>query len=270
MPVSTDNLMLLQTECGEVTSLARSCWVAAVFSQRSPAKQTPNEDATIAIPLSEETAVFAIADGCGGMRGGEQASSIALECLAEAVDRRRESPNDLRAAILDGIESANQKIADLKIGAACTIAVAEFHRGTIRTYHVGDSMILLTSNRGTLRHQSICHSPVGFAVESGFLEPSQAMHHEERHIVSNVVGSASMRIEIGPTMVMSPRDTLLIASDGLFDNLLTEEVVETIRKGRLATSLQSLTRFALQRMCEDSDQPSKPDDLSVIAIRRSH
>jgi serine/threonine protein phosphatase PrpC len=79
-----------------------------------------------------------------------------------------------------------------------------------------------------------------------------------------------MRIEMGPTLEMAARDTLLLASDGLFDNLTNEEVISGMRIGRLASKLKGLTDLALDRMAETTiDLPSKPDDLSVIGIRRS-
>ncbi len=40
------------------------------------------------------------------------------------------------------------------------------------------------------------------------------------HIVSNVVG-----VDVGSALELAARDTLLIASDGLVDNLKTEEIV---------------------------------------------
>lgn len=267
--IARESHFLFEQESGEVTSLSRSCWVASAFSERCPTKLTPNEDAVAILPINDEAAVFAIADGCGGMRGGEVAASLTLRCLADSVALCGENPKHLRTAILDGIELANHTVQDLKIGAACTIAVVEYHQGWIRTYHVGDSTILLSTNRGRVRYQSICHSPIGFAVEAGFLEPNQAMHHEDRHIVSNVVGDPRMRIEIGPRIEMGAKDTLVIASDGLFDNLTADEVVEFMRKGRLARSLHSLISAARTRMRTDSDEPSKPDDLSVVCVRRS-
>jgi serine/threonine protein phosphatase PrpC len=268
MSSTTENHFLFQQELGAVTSLARSCWVASVFSQRSPEKETPNEDATVVIPLDEETAVFAVADGCGGQRGGELASSLALKCLADSIAKETDRSN-LRLAIMDGIDHANRLIQELKIGAACTIAVAEFQKGWVRTYHVGDSQLLLISNRGRVRYQSVSHSPVGFAVEAGLLEPEQAIRHDDRHVISNFLGYQEMRMEIGPCLEMGSRDTLIIGSDGLFDNLFEKEVIEVMRKGRLATSLQSLTDAASERMRGQGDSPCKPDDLSVIAVRRS-
>jgi PPM family protein phosphatase len=101
------------------------------------------------------------------------------------------------------------------------------------------------------------------------LAADEAMHHEDRHIVSNVVGDPRMRIEMGPTIALSQRDTVVIASDGLFDNLSVNEVVAGMRKGKLSEALASVSDSAYQRMLGIKDQPCKPDDLSMIAFRQS-
>lgn len=266
-PFLLRNHFLLREEKSDFVVQNDVGWVACAFSRRCPTKETFNEDAVGILRVDDDTVVFAIADGCGGMRGGEQASSLALQVLAESIEQNENGPDRLRVAIMDGIERANIAVQELKIGAACTIAVVEYHRGTIRPYHVGDSMILITGIRGRIRYQSVSHSPVGFAVESGMLAADEAMHHEDRHIVSNVVGNAQMRIEVGPSLTLSQRDTVVIASDGLFDNLSIEEVVEGMRKGKLQQSLESVTDLAYQRMLGIEGQPCKPDDLSVIGIR---
>jgi PPM family protein phosphatase len=267
MSTVSNNQFLLREEKSGLLCHKDALWECCAFSRRSPFKETCNEDAVGIIRVDDETVVFAVADGCGGMRGGEQASSVALQVLTESIESNESGADRLRIAILDGIEKANIAVQELRIGAACTIAVVEYHRGTIRPYHVGDSMILITGIRGRVRYQSVSHSPVGFAVESGMLAADEAMHHEDRHIVSNVVGDARMRIEIGPSMTLSQRDTVVIASDGLFDNLGIDEVVDGMRKGRLAQSLTAVTELAYQRMLGIKDKPCKPDDLSVIAIR---
>jgi serine/threonine protein phosphatase PrpC len=78
-----------------------------------------------------------------------------------------------------------------------------------------------------------------------------------------------MRIEIGRTLVLAKRDTVLVASDGLFDNLRIPEIVEIIRAGPLEKALDRLGNMALQRMQEpDKDHPCKPDDLGIVMFRR--
>ncbi len=240
-----------------------------VYSQRSPTKQTPNEDAAVVIPVGLDAAVFAVADGVGGQRGGEQASNLALRILAESLQDAVSDPGSMRACILDGIEKANDQIQALNIGAATTIAVIEYNAGRVRPYHVGDSMILLTGLRGKVHYQSISHSPVGFAVESGLIAHEEAMFHEDRHMVSNVVGDAAMRIEVGPTLPLSQRDTAIIASDGLFDNLAISDVVEILRKGRLQDSAELACRLAREQMAGKSNGACKPDDLTLLAFRKS-
>jgi len=87
-------------------------------------------------------------------------------------------------------------------------------------------------------------------------------------MISNVIGSPEMRIEIGPAVRMAPRDTLLLASDGLLDNLLPDEIIDHIRTGRLDSSVGELAAAALARMNVHEDgTPSKPDDLTIIAFR---
>ncbi|MFP4611285.1 MAG: PP2C family protein-serine/threonine phosphatase, partial [Thiohalophilus sp.] len=111
-------------------------------------------------------------------------------------------------------------------------------------------------------------SPVGYAVEAGFLDAEEAIHHEERHLISNVVGAEDMNISMGSPITLAPRDTLLLASDGLFDNLYYEEIVALIRKGPLQTAARRLVELAHQRMTRRApDQPCHPDDLSFILYR---
>jgi serine/threonine protein phosphatase PrpC len=100
------------------------------------------------------------------------------------------------------------------------------------------------------------------------ISEEEAIHHKDRHIVSNVVGTQDTHIEIGPRRQLAPRDTLLIASDGLFDNLHVEEIVEIIRKGPLAVAARSLVASVTRRMVDSNgENPSKPDDLTFVLFR---
>ena len=191
-------------------------------------------------------------------------------CKKRPLRASKANRSTLRTAILNGIEAANQTVRDLGTGAATTMALVEIQDRTIRPYHVGDSAILVTGQRGKLKLQTIPHSPIGYAVEAGLMKEEDAIHHESRHVISNVIGSDQMRIEIGPPIEMAPRDTLLLASDGLFDNLLPDEIVEAVRRGPLDEAVGELVAIAQQRMAaQQGTAPSKPDDLTVIAYRPS-
>ncbi|MEJ2398357.1 MAG: serine/threonine-protein phosphatase [Gammaproteobacteria bacterium] len=221
------------------------------------------------MPYDDNNAVLVIADGLGGLPGGSTASNLAVRRLKASVEKAAVEQTPLREAILDGIERANRDILGQSSGAATTIALVEIQGERMRPYHVGDSMILLCGQRGKRKLQSVAHSPVGYAVESGMLDVDEAVHHEERHLVSNVVGAPDMRIEIGASQRIAKRDTLVLASDGLFDNLYLDEIVETVRKGDLPASAEKLLALTRERMnMPQSGQPCHPDDLTFILFRR--
>jgi serine/threonine protein phosphatase PrpC len=250
----------------EVLALPNGC--AVLYSARAPDKGTPNEDAAVVLLLDERRFVLAVADGVGGLPAGDQAARLSLETLVEALSAPGADGPSLRPAVLDGIERANERVQGLGVGAATTLAVVTVDGDRMRPYHVGDSTILAVGQRGLIRLQTVDHSPTGYGVEAGLLREAEAIHHEERHIVSNVVGSASMRIEVGAALHLRPRDTLLLATDGLFDNLRLDEIVQRIRKGALAAGAQTLAAAGRRRMTQEvPGQPSKPDDLTFVLYR---
>jgi serine/threonine protein phosphatase PrpC len=266
---SPEDAVLFLERNMEVVEMHEFCGgKAAVFSLRSPAKDTPNEDAAALIPFDAESGLMMVADGLGGSRGGAQASAMTAYELVAALETSARDGGILREAVLDGIESANREITTLAIGSASTVAVAEIHGNHLRPYHVGDSQILLLGQKGKQKLLTVSHSPVGYAQHSGLLNEQQAMTHEDRHFVFNVVGTPDMTIEMGLDFELSPRDTLLIACDGLFDNLSINEIIETLRKGELEEATQALVTKCLRRMNHPTEtKPSKPDDLTLIVYR---
>jgi serine/threonine protein phosphatase PrpC len=83
-----------------------------------------------------------------------------------------------------------------------------------------------------------------------------------------VLGAPDMRIEVGTQRRIAPRDTLLLASDGLSDNLRTEEIVALLRTGPLDAACERLAEVARARMqAPGAGEPSKPDDLTFVAYR---
>lgn len=265
-----DALVLIGEKMIDPAMHAVAGGMAAVYSTTSPDKETMNEDAAAIIPIDDRSAVFAVADGLGGTRLGGEAARCAIKELRKALVAAVDNGTELQSAILNGIEQANAAILDLGTGAATTIAVAELCGDTVRPYHVGDSVILVFGQRGKIKMQTVAHSPVGFALEAGMLNEKEAMHHEDRHIVSNVIGAADTRIEIGMPLQLAARDTLLLASDGLMDNLHVSEVVSRLRKGPITDAADALVKDTQNRMIKPKEgKPSHPDDLTFVAYRQT-
>jgi serine/threonine protein phosphatase PrpC len=242
---------------------------AAVISARRPGKPTANEDAAAVIAAGEGSAVLVVADGCGGMASGEQAARLAIQCLVERIQAviAGAEGQTLRTAILDGVEAANRQILDLKTGAGATLAVLQLENGQARPYHVGDAQIVMVGGRGKVKLLTPAHSPVGYAQQAGMLEEHEALDHEERHLVSNFLGSEEMHVEVGSGRKVSGRDGVLVASDGVLDNLKLEEIVGFLKSGSAAKAAAKIAAVASERMRSVLEgQPHKPDDFTLIVF----
>lgn len=241
------------------------------FTAPAPDKTTENEDCVAAIPYGPTAVVLAIADGAGGLPGGRRASQTAIRSLEASLNGAMRETMLLRTAILDGLEAANESVLAVGNGSATTMTIMTIEGLVARSYQVGDSKSMIVGQRGKIRSQTMAHSPTGFAVEAGFLDHRDALHHEDRHIVSNFIGTTDMRIDMSAEVRLQARDTVLLASDGLTDNVHNDEIAELIRKGPLLKALESITSLAARRMSvETIHQPSKPDDLSVILFRKHY
>jgi serine/threonine protein phosphatase PrpC len=258
----------IAADLSEAEAASLPCGDVAWFTARRPGREGPNEDSLAVLPIADDAVVLVVADGAGGLRGGADASALAVRSLQQALEEARGEGWMLRTAILNGIEQANQAVVDLGVGAATTLAAVEIQAGRARPYHVGDSPILWFGGRSKLKLETVSHSPVGFAVEAGLLEASDAMHHEDRHLVSNLLGAPDMRIEVGSSRPLAVRDTLLLASDGLSDNLLVEEMAQVARQPDLRNACDELASIARRRMFSPEEgEPSKPDDLALLLFR---
>lgn len=242
---------------------------AIAYSCKDPGKETENEDSVAIIPYGPGAAVLVVADGAGGLPAGKRASLTAVTTLAESLQSAMDKTMLLRTAILNGIEAANDAVLALANGSATTMTVITIEGLVARSYQIGDSEAIIVGQRGRIRLQTTAHSPTGFAVEAGFLDERDALHHEARHLVSNFLGTTDMRIDVGATVQLNPRDTVIVASDGLMDNVHVDEIVEYVRKGPLTDAIARAIGLASQRMqTAQVGEPSKPDDLSLILFRK--
>jgi serine/threonine protein phosphatase PrpC len=240
-----------------------------VRSVRSPDKQTDNEDSAAIIQLGDDSLVLAVADGVGGAAAGREASNATVRALSRVLTKLPEETPQLRPAILDAVDQANKAVLGLARGAATTLVVAHLAATRLQSFHVGDSELMTVGQRGRIKQRVVPHSPTGFAVEAGLLDEDEAVQHDQRHVLFNVIGSSDMRVEVGPALQLAARDTVLLASDGLFDNLYSDEIVDAIRTGPLVAAADRLVERVQARMkgADKSDKPCKPDDLTVVLFR---
>lgn len=264
-----DNVLLQGATCPASVEVSIAGGSAVAYTCRDPEKDTENEDTVTLLPYGPGAAVLVVADGAGGLPAGKRASLTAALTLAESLQFAMDKTTQLRTAVMNGIEAANAAVLALANGSATTMTVVTIEGRLVRSYQIGDSEAIVVGQRGRIKLQTTAHSPTGFAVEAGFLDEREALHHAERHLVSNFIGSTDMTIDVGAAVQLAVRDTVLIASDGLMDNVHVDEIIECVRTGSLADSVRDLVNLANSRMQNAEDgQPCKPDDLSLILFRK--
>jgi serine/threonine protein phosphatase PrpC len=235
----------------------------------SPGGDGRCEDAALIIHLAADSHLLAVADGMGSGPRADDASAAIVQSLAKRAEALADEGAS-RLEVLNAIEEANEAIRGWGVGAATTVVVAKVDAGAYRTYHVGDSEALVTGQRGKLKWQTISHSPVGYAQASGLLDAHDAMVHEERHLVHSMLGMEGMRVDVGERRRFAAFDTLVLGSDGLFDNLEVSEIVEIIRRGPLDKAANALLSRSLERMIRpETSGPGKPDDIAFVLYRPS-
>lgn len=178
-----------------------------------------NEDSLL---VDDRIGVFAVADGMGGHRGGEVASSTAVEAVRVSMASG--------ASIETAIQSANTAIRERAFGdpnvagmGTTFTAIVPLDDSNVLIGHVGDSRAYLL--RGdTLRRLTRDHSLVEDLVRDGRITREQAEVHPQRAIITRALG-IEPEIEVDLyTVRVTEGDRLLICSDGLTDMLSEPDV----------------------------------------------
>lgn len=230
------------------------------FLMRSKNKDTLNED-VLFFSGHENSFCLGVCDGAGGHPLGQKAALSASEEILKSTYKEKFAKLDF----LSMIERANQKIIDLKAGSRSTLAMLAIEADWVRMYNVGDSEVIYWNSVGREIYSNTPHSLVGYSVEAGIIEQHQSLDEPNRHIVTNLMGDSAIKIESTTKMEIKSGHTILLGSDGVFDNL-SHDFLSGI-------SLKSSFDEAHSELCEICENQSdefwkKADDTSFFLIRR--
>ena len=232
-----------------------------VFTRSYPGHDDKNEDALGVFEGSDGHVCLVVADGVGGLANGHEASAFVVAKIKEWMSK--ENPPTLE----EFIKKANDALMEKIPRAGTTISVVEVNGAALLSSHAGDSTTMVVGQKGRVKLKVDNHSPVGMSESLGLIDEDQALHHPKRHYLNNMLGDPALWVETHE-MTLAARDTVLLASDGLWDNLYISEVVDIIRAGKLSDAALMLANAATSRMdTPGTPSPSKPDDLTFILYR---
>lgn len=246
---------------------ASTSWLrlsAAGCSQRGISRQN-NEDS---IHVSPGLEFLIVADGVGGQRAGELASSTAIR---EIIDQAAHWPldsdeNQFRQLIDQALHRASRVICELIDiddefwGAGTTITLAFRHDDHLFIANVGDSRAYRLRDE-KLEQLTVDDSWVELLVRAGSITREQAKTHPQRNVIMTSLGGRDFEeqsVEVG-VMSLRPGDRFMISSDGIHDTLDDQEIASI-----LAT--EASMEVVASQLMDTAVRAGSSDDISVVVL----
>lgn len=202
-----------------------------------------NQDAPI---VSEKLRLYGVADGMGGHKGGEVASTSARDDLLRELDGKTPSV----AALSGAIEEVNRQIYhqqehdDALTGMGTTLSVLWMSDNFVYIGHVGDSRVYLLRD-GEFKQMTLDHSLVEQLVREGVLTEEEAQNHPMRNIITRAIGTdESVEVDV----VVEERrkgDLWLACSDGLHGLVDDRQMRDALRQYAPEKAADVLLKAAL-------------------------
>lgn len=192
-----------------------------------------NEDSVIITENYGKEILMAVADGRGGHRAGEVASSIAITHIASRFKEISSIGNKEDAInwIKDAVSEANMKIYKYteehpeSQGMGTTLVVAILTPEFLLFGNIGDSSGFVVKKNKMYKITND-HTLVNLLVKSGEITEDEAEHHPRKNVLMKALG-ATNTVEMDIFDVEHDVEGILLCSDGL-TNMLDKEQIEKV------------------------------------------
>lgn len=193
-----------------------------------------NEDSVIILKNHNDEYMLAVADGMGGHRAGEVASSLAITYLARHFQETFYNLTKEEAIfwINDSVSNINNQIFKYQEtnidsrGMGTTLVLALFTKDYLLFGNIGDSSGFVIKNK-KLHKVTIDHSLVNLLVEAGEITEEEAKDHPRKNVLMKALG-ASSEIEADIFDCDTNIEGILLTSDGLTNMLDTCKIEDVI------------------------------------------
>ncbi len=192
-----------------------------------------NEDSVTILKNASDEYLLIVADGMGGHRAGEVASSLVVTHMGKRFSETSSVGSKLDAInwLKDNIDEINKEILDYTVenpestGMGTTAVMALLTNDFLIFGNIGDSSGFVLKN-GKLKKVTKDHTLVNLLVAAGDLTEEEAKYHPKRNVLMKALGSGES-VELDIFEVETNVDGIFLCSDGL-SNMLTKEQIEKV------------------------------------------
>ncbi len=181
--------------------------------------------------IDKETGLCVVCDGMGGHKGGDVASSLAIQAFQHSLADfdRQESVKWLTQTVIRANENiilCSQKNPELfEMGTTITASILTDQELLIA--HVGDSRLYLINKVG-IRKITRDHTLAEQMLEDGLLKTEEMGSNAYNHVLTRALGIREEVVIDYLTETVTPGDIILLCTDGLYDMLNEEEILTII------------------------------------------
>ena len=205
----------------------------ACYMTDSGRVRSHNEDSVTILKNESDEYLLVVADGMGGHRKGEVASSIAVTHLGKRFNETPSVGSKLDAVnwLNDNVNEINKEVLEYgeeniySRGLGTTIVVALLTKDYLIFGNIGDSSGYVLKNN-KLHKVTHDHTLVNLLVDAGNLTEDEAKTHPKKNVLMKAIG-ASEKVDIDIFDVDMESEAIMLCSDGL-TNMLTDEQIEKV------------------------------------------
>ena len=176
--------------------------------------------------------LYIVADGMGGHKAGDKASSYAVKRF---VKKEKKETKELPFLVMERLlNEVNEEVYSLSCkeeqyaGMGTTFVAATVVDRTAYIMDVGDSRLYFFDEK--IHQVTMDHSLVEELVRAGEIDRAESRNHPQKNIITKAVGVAD---DVQPDFFivdMKEESSLLLCSDGL-TNMVDDEKLEEILSG---------------------------------------
>lgn len=178
---------------------------------------------------------FLVCDGMGGHRGGDIASSLAVQSFKDYLNGSSSNLDDFPSMLENAVIAVNKVIFERsksagKLKGMGTTCVLLFINDSLAYYsNVGDSRLYFVRNK-EIKQLTKDQSLVQQLVDRNIISEEEAAHHPRKNEILQALGlSDSVKPDTSEIPVnVDENDTFVLCSDGLYNHVNNDEILNIV------------------------------------------